>query len=146
VPLRSTGRRMDRTSQQEVRYRDDCGPGRDEPLAASGSRSSLGWFARQDGHVFEGFALRWIDVDDDVRLRVRVGGDGPPVVLLHGHPRTHTTWHAVAPLLVAAGHTVVCPDLRDYGRSSAPPVRADHAQASKRALVADILELMRRLG
>jgi hypothetical protein len=98
---------------------------------ASGSRSAIGPLARQDGHVFEGFALRWVDVDDDVRLRVRVGGDGPPVVLLHGHPRTHTTWHAVAPLLVAAGHTVVCPDLRGYGRSSAPPARADHAQASK---------------
>jgi haloacetate dehalogenase len=95
--------------------------------------------------MFEGFALRWIDVDDDVRLRVRVGGDGPPVVLLHGHPRTHTTWHAVAPLLVGAGHTVVCPDLRGYGRSSTPPPRADHGQASKRALAADILELMRRL-
>jgi haloacetate dehalogenase len=96
--------------------------------------------------VFEGFAVRWVDVDDGVRLRVRVGGDGPPVVLLHGHPRTHTTWHAVAPLLVAAGHTVVCPDLRGYGRSSAPPPRIDHAQASKRALAADVLELMRRLG
>ncbi len=96
--------------------------------------------------MFEDFSLRWIDVGDDVRLRVRVGGDGPPVVLLHGHPRTHTTWHAVAPLLVAAGYTVVCPDLRGYGRSSAPPPRADHVQASKRALAADILELMRRLG
>ncbi len=96
--------------------------------------------------MFEGFALRWVRVDEDVRLRVRVGGDGPPVVLLHGHPRTHTTWHAVAPLLVAAGHTVVCPDLRGYGRSSAPPPRPDHGQASKRALAADVLELMRQLG
>ncbi len=61
------------------------------------------------------------------------------MVLLHGHPRTHTTWHAVAPLLVAAGHTVVCPDLRGYGRSSAPSPRTD-------ALAEDVLELMRRLG
>jgi haloacetate dehalogenase len=95
--------------------------------------------------VFEGFALRWINIEGDMRLRVRVGGGGPPVVLLHGHPRTHTTWHAVAPLLVAAGHTVVCPDLRG-GRSSAPPARTDHAQASKRAVAADVLELMCRLG
>ncbi len=105
-----------------------------------------GQLGQHDGHMFEGFALHWVDIEDDVRLRVRVGGDGPPVVLLHGHPRTHTTWHAVAPLLAAAGHTVVCPDLRGYGRSSAPRPQADHAQASKRALAADVLELMRRLG
>lgn len=98
------------------------------------------------GGVFEGFALRWLDVDDEVRLRVRVGGDGPPVVLLHGHPRTHTTWHRVAPLLVAAGRTVVCPDLRGYGRSSSPPPEPDHRQASKRAMAADVVHLMRQLG
>jgi haloacetate dehalogenase len=62
--------------------------------------------------MFEGFDLRYVDVADEVRLRVRVGGQGPPVVLLHGHPRTHSTWHRVAPQLVGAGHTVVCPDLR----------------------------------
>ncbi|MGY1745529.1 alpha/beta fold hydrolase [Blastococcus sp. SYSU D00695] len=66
--------------------------------------------------------------------------------MLHGHPRTHTTWHRVAPLLVDAGHTVVCPDLRGYGRSTAPAPRPDHAQASKRALAADVLALMQRLG
>ncbi|WP_405056813.1 hypothetical protein OG474_29240 [Kribbella sp. NBC_01505] len=48
-----------------------------------------------------------------VRIRVRHGGSGPAVVLLHGHPRTHTTWYAVAPRLVEAGFAVVCPDLRD---------------------------------
>ena len=96
--------------------------------------------------MFDGFSLRWFDIEPGVRLRVRVGGDGPPVVLLHGHPRTHTTWHAVAPLLLEAGHTVVCPDLRGYGRSTAPPPRVDHAQASKRAMAGDVLALMRRLG
>ena len=49
---------------------------------------------------FEGFRLERIDVGD-VELRVRHGGSGPPVLLLHGHPRTHTTWHRVAPLLAA---------------------------------------------
>ena len=72
---------------------------------------------------FAGFEESRVDVGDGIVLRVRTGGSGPPVVLLHGHPRTHTTWHRVAPLLVAAGHTVVCPDLRGYGRSSKP--RAD---------------------
>lgn len=96
--------------------------------------------------MFEGFALRTVDVAEDVRVRVRVGGEGPPVVLLHGHPRTHTTWHRVAPLLVAAGHTVICPDLRGYGRSTAPPAEPDHAQASKRAMAGDVLTLMGQLG
>ena len=96
--------------------------------------------------MLEGFALRWVDVDEGVRLRVRMGGHRPPVVLLHGHPRTHTTWHRVAPLLVAAGHTVVCPDLRGYGASSAPSPRPDHAQASKRVMAGDVLALMGQLG
>ncbi len=95
---------------------------------------------------FAGFAERRVAVADDVTLRVRIGGAGPPVVLLHGHPRTHTIWHRVAPLLVAAGHTVVCPDLRGYGGSTAPPPRPDHAQQSKRAVAADVVALMRALG
>jgi haloacetate dehalogenase len=68
------------------------------------------------------------------------------VVLLHGHPRTHTTWYRVAPQLVAAGHTVVCPDLRGYGGSTAPPPAADHAQASKRAMADDVVALLRSVG
>jgi haloacetate dehalogenase len=68
------------------------------------------------------------------------------VVLLHGHPRTHTTWYRVAPQLVAAGHTVVCPDLRGYGGSSAPPPAPDHAQASKRAMAGDVVAVMQALG
>jgi haloacetate dehalogenase len=95
--------------------------------------------------VFEGFAVDDLDVGE-VRLHVRHGGEGPPIVLLHGHPRTGATWHRVAPLLVESGRTVVVPDLRGYGRSTAPAARPDHAQASKRAMAADILSLMRRLG
>ncbi|MGY1752546.1 alpha/beta fold hydrolase [Blastococcus sp. SYSU D01042] len=68
------------------------------------------------------------------------------MVLLHGHPRTHTTWHRVAPLLVAAGHTVVCPDLRGYGRSSKPATTPDHAPYSKRAMAGDVVALLRALG
>ncbi|MGW5359017.1 alpha/beta fold hydrolase [Actinopolymorpha pittospori] len=48
------------------------------------------------------------------------GGDGPPILLLHGHPRTSATWHRVAPLLIERGFTVICPDLRGYGRSHGP--------------------------
>src|SRR5579875_1301217 len=87
-----------------------------------------------------------VDVADGVRLRVRVGGHGPAVVLLHGHPRTHTTWHRVAPQLAAAGFSVVCPDLRGYGHSTAPTPEPDHAQASKRAMAGDVVALMGHLG
>ena len=96
--------------------------------------------------MFEGFELLSVAVADGVRLRVRRGGEGPAVVLLHGHPRTHTTWYAVAPRLVAAGHTVVCPDLRGYGQSSKPATASDHAPYSKRAMAEDVATLMRQLG
>jgi haloacetate dehalogenase len=94
--------------------------------------------------VFEGFALERIDVGEAV-LRVRHGGSGPPVLLLHGHPRTHVTWHRVAPLL-AERHTVVCPDLRGYGQSSKPETTPDHRPYSKRAMAADGVALRRALG
>jgi haloacetate dehalogenase len=94
--------------------------------------------------MFDGFQLDRIDVGE-VQLRVRHGGDGPAVLLLHGHPRTHTTWHRVAPQL-ARDHTVVCPDLRGYGQSSKPPDGPDHAGYSKRAMADDCLALMHVLG
>lgn len=94
--------------------------------------------------MFDGFELDRIDVGDVV-LRVRHGGSGSPVLLLHGHPRTHTTWHRVAPAL-AETHTVVCPDLRGYGESSKPATTADHEPYSKRAMARDCVALMRALG
>lgn len=97
------------------------------------------------GRMFDGFRLDFVDVGE-VRLRVRYGGEGPAVLLVHGHPRTHTTWCDVAPALVGAGYSVVCPDLRGYGESSAPPDRLDHSQASKRAMAGDLVTLMGILG
>jgi haloacetate dehalogenase len=94
--------------------------------------------------MFEDFTLERIDVGQ-AELRVRHGGSGPPVLLLHGHPRTHVTWHKVAPLL-AERFTVVCPDLRGYGQSSKPPAGPDHVAYSKRAMAADCVTLMRALG
>jgi haloacetate dehalogenase len=95
--------------------------------------------------VFEQFRLDNIDTGE-VILRVRYGGTGPAVLLLHGHPRTHTTWYAVAPALARAGYTVVCPDLRGYGQSSKPASDADHTPYSKRAMAADVVALMDHLG
>ncbi|NUR74275.1 MAG: alpha/beta hydrolase [Hamadaea sp.] len=95
--------------------------------------------------MFDGFELRQVAVGDGVTLRVRTGGSGPPVLLLHGHPRTHVTWHKMAPLL-AVGFTVVCLDLRGYGQSSKPPAEADHSGYGKRAMARDCVEAMRQLG
>jgi haloacetate dehalogenase len=94
--------------------------------------------------VFEGFELDRVDVGE-ATLRVRHGGSGPAVLLLHGHPRTHATWHRVAPLLADA-FTVVCPDTRGYGESSHPPEKPNHETYSKRAMAADFAELMTKLG
>jgi len=94
--------------------------------------------------VFDGFRLDQVDLGD-VTLRVRHGGAGPAVVLLHGHPRTHTTWHEVAPSL-AGRHLVVTPDLRGYGGSTLPPDAPGHAQSSKRAMAGDVVALMSHLG
>ena len=93
---------------------------------------------------FDDFQLDQVKLDE-VTLRVRHSGAGPPVLLLHGHPRTHATWHRVAPLL-ARHHTVVCPDLRGYGGSSKPASVPDHANHSKRAMARDCVVLMRSLG
>ncbi|WP_433427990.1 alpha/beta fold hydrolase [Nonomuraea sp. CA-141351] len=94
--------------------------------------------------MFEDFITDRVDVGE-TELFVRYGGSGTPTLLLHGHPRTHATWHRVAPLL-AAHHTVICPDLRGYGRSGKPPTTPDHAPYSKRAMAGDMLVLMRALG
>jgi haloacetate dehalogenase len=94
--------------------------------------------------MFDGFQLDRVDAGE-VTLRVRYGGEGEPVVLLHGHPRTHTTWHRVAPQL-SSSFFVVCPDLRGYGQSTLPPDAPGHAQSSKRAMAGDVVALMRYLG
>ncbi|MFE0521642.1 alpha/beta fold hydrolase [Streptomyces sp. NPDC058954] len=95
--------------------------------------------------MFEDFETRQVDIGEASAF-VRHGGQGPPVVLLHGHPRTSATWHRVAPRLVRRGFTVVCPDLRGYGRSTGPAPTADHAGYSKRAVAGDVVAVMRALG
>ncbi|MEO5833635.1 MAG: alpha/beta hydrolase [Nakamurella sp.] len=75
----------------------------------------------------------------------RVGGSGPPLLLLHGYPQTHLMWHAAAPLL-AAHFTVVAADLPGYGGSFRPTPTSDHAAHSKRAFAADLVQAMALLG
>lgn len=96
--------------------------------------------------MFEGFSDERITLASGLTLRVRAAGDGPPVLLLHGYPQTHACWHLVAPRLVAAGFRVVASDLRGYGGSDKPASAAPHETYSKRAMAADQVELMQRLG
>lgn len=76
---------------------------------------------------------------------VRSHGSGPPVLLLHGFPQTHLMWRGIAPLL-AHKFTVVCADLRGYGRSGCPASTPDHAPYAKRAMADDMVAVMERLG
>lgn len=94
--------------------------------------------------LFDGFALETRKANGQ-QLRLRRGGAGPPLLLLHGNPQTHLMWHRVAPAL-AARFTVVAPDLRGYGFSSKPPPSADHAPYAKRAMAQDMAALMADLG
>jgi haloacetate dehalogenase len=95
--------------------------------------------------LYPGFAERRIETAPGVEIFARVGGSGPALLLLHGYPETHVCWHRVAPEL-ARHCTLVMPDLRGYGASSAPPGDAEHTLYSKRAMAEDCLALMRALG
>lgn len=94
--------------------------------------------------MFEGFQHAVIDTGE-AAISVRHGGNGPPLLLLHGHPQTHACWHKIAPWL-ARDFKVVVPDLRGYGDSSKPPTTPDHEPYSKRAMARDQVEVMRQLG
>src|SRR6185295_20228027 len=98
--------------------------------------------------AFEGFKLSQVALTDpagDVSIRVRHGGSGPPVLLLHGYPETHMMWARVAEGL-AKDFTVVVPDLRGYGGSIKPPSSDDNETSSKRAMARDAVALMKHFG
>ena len=95
--------------------------------------------------LFPGFAARRIETAGGVQIYLRTGGSGPPLLLLHGYPQTHVIWHKVAPDL-ARHCTLIVPDLRGYGSSSAPLGDEGHLTYSKRAMAEDCLTVMRELG
>lgn len=94
--------------------------------------------------MFQGFAARRLQTDRGP-INARVGGSGPPLLLMHGYPQTHVMWHAAAPLL-AEHFTVVATDLAGYGESLRPAPAADHVPHSKRAMAVDQVQAMAALG
>lgn len=94
--------------------------------------------------MFDGFEEHLVPTARG-QVYTRVGGDGPPLLLLHGYPQTHLAWHAAAPLLTASFRVVVV-DLPGYGRSFRPAPSADHRPHSKRVLADDLVQVMRALG
>jgi len=78
-------------------------------------------------------------------INALAGGDGPPLLLLHGYPQTHVEWRKIAPEL-AKTFTLVIPDLRGYGDSGKPAGGGTHVNYSKRAMALDQVEVMEKLG
>lgn len=97
--------------------------------------------------LFEGFRDERIDIPTDAgTIAAWIGGEGPPLLLLHGYPQTRAMWHRLAPQLAAAGRTVIVPDLRGYGQSGSPVPSADGGTHSKREMARDQVALMSALG
>ncbi|MGB3865202.1 MAG: alpha/beta hydrolase [Xanthobacteraceae bacterium] len=94
--------------------------------------------------LFPGYRSEWISTSGG-RIFARVGGKGPPLLLLHGFPQTHVMWHRVAPQL-AERFTVVIADLPGYGWSDMPESDAGHTPYTKRAMAKVLVEAMERLG
>jgi haloacetate dehalogenase len=94
--------------------------------------------------LFPGFTAHAIRTSG-ATINVLKGGDGPPLLLIHGHPETHVTWHKIAAAL-ARNYSVIIPDLRGYGDSSKPDGGERHANYSFRAMADDQVETMRHFG
>jgi haloacetate dehalogenase len=109
-------------------------------IAAAFAQSTTG----SPMHFFPGFRRQIIQTSG-ATINVLVGGDGPPVLLLHGYPQTHVEWRKMASEL-AKNYTLVLPDLRGYGDSSKPPGGDDHVNYSKRVMAQDQVEVMEKLG
>jgi haloacetate dehalogenase len=121
-------------------------------VAAVAAATSISGFerleAQQDGtdttRFFPGFARSTVQTSGTT-INVLKGGDGPPLLLLHGAPQSHVSWRLIAPPL-AKDYTVVAPDLRGYGDSGKPPDGDSHANYSKRAMALDQVEVMKHFG
>ena len=115
-------------------------PAAPAPPAAPATAQQAGEMSR----FLPGFTVSKVKTSGTT-IHVVKGGQGPPLLLLHGAPQTHITWRLVAPEL-ARQYTVVVPDLRGYGDSGKMPDTPDHAGYSKRAMALDQVEVMKHFG
>lgn len=94
--------------------------------------------------LFPHYQSEWVHTANG-RIFARIGGKGPPLLLLHGYPQTHVMWHRVAPLLHDR-FTLIIPDLPGYGWSDVPTSDAEHTPFTKRAMAQAMIDLMEKLG
>jgi haloacetate dehalogenase len=112
--------------------------------SADYSRDPARWGSAEIAALFPGFHHLDMGTSGAV-IRLRHGGSGPPLLLLHGNPQNHVCWHKVAAQLSQYYH-VVLPDLRGYGDSSLPEAGPDNINYSFRAMAQDMVEVMEQLG
>src|SRR5262249_49992410 len=108
------------------------------------ARDPTRWGSRAVAALFPGFRHLAMQTSGAV-IRLRHGGSGPPLLLLHGNPQNHVCWHRVAARLAQHYH-VVLPDLRGYGDSSVPEPGENNSNFSFRAMALDNVEIMQQLG
>ena len=94
--------------------------------------------------MFKGFREEYVQVNKG-KLFCRIGGEGIPLLLLHGYPQTHVMWYKTAPEL-AKNFTIIAADLRGYGSSMVLPSDPNHTTYSKREMANDMILLMNKLG
>src|SRR5712672_2573367 len=115
-----------------------------EATSADYVRDPTHWGSPEVAALFPGF--KHIDMrTKGANIRLRHGGSGPPMLMLHGYPNNHVLWHALAARL-AQNYHVVLPDLRGYGDSSLPEPGPNHINYSFRAMALDGVEIMEQLG
>src|ERR1700745_1743204 len=115
-----------------------------EAPSADYARDPTRWGSPEVAALFPGF--RHVDIrTKGAIIRVRHGGSGPPLLMLHGYPNNHVLWDAVAAGLSERYH-VVLPDLRGYGDSSLPEPGPNHINYSFRVMAEDMIEVMENLG
>ena len=112
--------------------------------APAGAPASTGQQAGETSKFLPGFTVSKVKTSGTT-IHVVKGGQGPPLLLLHGAPMSHITWRFVGPLL-AKQYTVIAPDLRGYGDSGKMPDTPDFANYSKRAMALDQVEVMKHFG